>query len=63
MAVLVFGVPLKGSFAAALLRRVALCRHDDRLWHVDLVLRQYPDRGAVWDGHPHGSARDAILRA
>ena len=62
MAVLVFGVPLKGSLAALIVARTALCHGDDRLRAADLRLRPHADRRPVRHRDPDGAAGDAVLR-
>ena len=57
MAVLLFGVPLKGSFLALARGHAPLCDRDDRLRPADLHLRQHADRGAVRHGDPHRRCR------
>ena len=44
-AILIFAVPLKGSFLTLLIGALLYVDDDDRLRYVDLVLREHSDRG------------------
>ena len=62
MALLVFQVPLKGSFPTLLLGDADLCHRDDRLRHADFGLYPHPDRRAVRHSHLDGAAGNDVRR-
>ena len=62
MALVVFRVPLKGSFPPLVVWDAGLRHRDDGLWHADFGVRPHPDRGAVRHRDSDRAAGDAVRR-
>ena len=62
MALLVFEVPLKGSFPTLAAWDADLRQRDDGLRHADLRLCPHPDRGTLRHGHSDRAAGDDVRR-